>query len=57
MYLLIYLNSCSLTPVNTVGISTNDSVAVSTDDGRLLVLSTGIVRGISEHTVQVVVDR
>ncbi|XP_041378709.1 DNA replication ATP-dependent helicase/nuclease DNA2-like [Gigantopelta aegis] len=50
-------NSFSKTPVNTVGLSTNDSIAISTDDGRLLVLCTGIIRNMSEYTVQVVVDR
>ncbi|XP_046339040.2 DNA replication ATP-dependent helicase/nuclease DNA2-like [Haliotis rufescens] len=44
-------------PLHTLGFSKNDSVAISSDDGRLLVLSSGFIYNISEGTVDIVVDR
>ncbi|XP_067672136.1 DNA replication ATP-dependent helicase/nuclease DNA2-like [Haliotis asinina] len=44
-------------PLHTLGFSKNDSVAISSDDGRLLVLSSGFIYSISEAEVDIVVDR
>ncbi|CAG5133176.1 unnamed protein product [Candidula unifasciata] len=49
--------SQSGTPLDTVGLVTNDMVVISSEDGRYIALATGFVRRISHHVVEVVVDR
>ncbi|PVD31406.1 hypothetical protein C0Q70_06818 [Pomacea canaliculata] len=43
--------------INTVGINKNDSVVISSEDGRLIALSTGFIKDVSEDAVDIVVDR
>ena len=43
--------------LNEVGLGKNDSVVVSSEDGRYIALSTGFIKQLTENVVEVVVDR
>ena len=40
-----------------MGLAKNDSVVVSSEDGRYIALSTGFIKNVTESVVDVVVDR
>ncbi|KAL8576064.1 hypothetical protein ACOMHN_001414 [Nucella lapillus] len=44
-------------PLTAAGLSKNDSVVVSSEDGRYIALSTGFVQNVTETIVDIVVDR
>ena len=49
-----FSGGCAL---NQCGLTKNDSVVLSSEDGRYIALSTGFIRGVTESVLDVVVDR
>ncbi|KAK7088075.1 hypothetical protein V1264_022042 [Littorina saxatilis] len=43
--------------LNQVGLSKNDSVVISSEDGKYIALSTGFIKDVTEDVMDVVVDR